>query len=124
MTTDDKTQLGLTEDARDRADEIVESVGFRDRQDAYRLAVAIALAENLEPAAEGLSRTTYVNIGGLDPNNELRAATLHLRDDHGDRPGALIELLAEAGIDFIYDHVHAGRPIRELLQKYQATTLG
>ena len=115
----DKTQLGLTDAARDMADEIVEVGGFKDRQDAYRLAVAIALAEDLAPAPEEVSRTTYVNIGGLDPNNELRAATLHLRSDHDGRPGALIERLAEAGIERIHAHVHAGKPIRELLQKFQ-----
>jgi hypothetical protein len=115
----DKTQLGLTDAARDMADDIVEVGGFKDRQDAYRLAVAIALAEGLPPAPEDVSRTTYVNIGGLDPNNELRAATLHLRSDHDGRPGALIERLAEAGIERIHAHVHAGKPIRELLQKFQ-----
>src|SRR3954471_19137758 len=116
-TSQDKTQLGLTDEARAKADEIVETAGFKDWQDAYRLAVAVALAENLDPAPEDLSRMTYVNIGGLDPNNELRAATLHLRSDHGGRPGALIERLAEAGIDRIYAHVHAGKPIREMLQQ-------
>jgi hypothetical protein len=122
-TAADKTQLGLTDAARDMADEIVEVGGFKDRQDAYRLAVAIALAEDLAPAPEDVSRTTYVNIGGLDPNNELRAATLHLRSDHNGRPGALIERLAEVGIERIHAHMHAGKPIRELLQKFQPATV-
>jgi len=114
----DKTQLALTDTARKQADAVVEQAGFKDRQDAYRLAVAIALAERLEPAPADLPRTNYIGVGGLDPGGALHAATLHLRDDHGGRPYALIERLAEAGITRIFDHVDAGKPLRDLLSAY------
>ena len=116
----DKTQLGLTDAARDKADDIQRVGGFKDRQDAYRLAIAVALAEGLEPASENVSRRNYVSVGSLDPDNYLRAATKQLRTDHGGRPAALIERLAEAGIDRIHDQlVGEGRPLREILQPYQ-----
>lgn len=117
--TSDKTQPGLTPEAREQLDDIYEQGGFDDRQDAYRLAVAIALAERLEPMDASASRTTYVNIGGLDTDGSLRNAVLALRDDHEDRPVAFIERLAEAGIARIHEHLHEGRPLRELLALYE-----
>lgn len=118
-TTADKAQLALTGQARDQLAVIKEEAGFDDLQDAYRLAVSIALAENLSPSDAGASRQTYVNIGGLDPENQLRNAVLAIRDDHDSRPVAFIERLAEAGIAHIHEHiVGKGRSIRELLGPY------
>ncbi len=117
-TQADKAQPGLTATAHEQLQEIQKLGGFHDRQDAYRLAVAIALAENLAPADASLSRTTYLSIGGLDPENALRNAVLEIRDDHDGRPAALIERLAESGIERIHDHLESGKTIRDLLEKY------
>src|SRR5437762_11511949 len=95
----DKTQLGLTDAARDKADDIQRVGGFKDRQDAYRLAIAVALAEGLAPAAENVSRRNYVSLGSLDPDTYLRAATNQLRSAHAARPTALIARLAAAATD-------------------------
>ena len=120
----DKTQLAMTEEAREKADEIVAAAGFKDRQDAYRLAVAIALAERLDPAPADVTRGNYAGVGGVDPDGALRAATRELRDDHEGRPAALIERLAEAGIDRLHAEVHAGRSLRETLERYRAEPSG
>lgn len=114
----DKTQPGLTAEARETLDRIQEAGGFHDLQDAYRLAVAVALAEGLEPAAATASRKTYANIGSLDPDNSLRNAVRAIRDDHDDRPVAMIERLAEAGIERLAKQLDDGRSLRELLSAY------
>lgn len=115
----DKTQPGLTSEAREQLDEIYEQGGFDDRQDAYRLAVAVALAQGLPPADANASRQTYINIGGLDPDGSLRNAVLAVRDDHDDRPVAFIERLAESGIVRIHEHLRDGKSLRELLALYE-----
>jgi hypothetical protein len=118
----DKLQPGLTSVAREQLDEIFEAGGFDDKQDAYRLAVAVALAEDLEPADAAASRTTYVNIGGLDPDGSLRSAVLAIRDDHDGRPVAFIERLAETGVARIQKHLDDGKSLRELLAIYEPPT--
>jgi hypothetical protein len=118
-TPTDKNQLGLSEQAYEQLGELVERGGFRERQDAYRLAVSLALAEMLPPTAEGVSRTTYLNVGSLDPDGSLRAAVQSIRADHGGRPYALVERLAEAGIARLHDHLYARKSLRELLLAYQ-----
>ena len=115
----DKTQLGLTLAAREQLDDVYSQGGFDDLQDAYRLAIAVALAQELVPTDAAASRNTYVNIGGLDPDRSLRTAVLVVRDDHEDRPAAFIERLAEAGIAKIHKHLHEGKSLRELLALYE-----
>jgi hypothetical protein len=119
----DKTQPGLTSEAREQLDDIYEQGGFDDRQDAYRLAVAIALAQGLEPADASVSRQTYVNIGGLDPDGSLRNGVLTVRDDHEGRPVAFIERLAESGIVRIHEHLREGKALRELLALYEPSSI-
>lgn len=120
----DKAQPGLTAEAREQLEEITNRGGFNDMQDAYRLATAIALAEQLTPADPSASRTTYLNIGSLDPDGSLRNAVLAIRDDHDDRPVALIERLAEAGIARLHAHMEGGKSLRELLAAYTPAMQG
>jgi hypothetical protein len=116
MIEQDKNELGLTDEAREAADEVAEAGGFKERQDVYRLAIAAALLKNLAPTPEGISRRTYIHVGGVDRDGAIRTAIMQLRDDHDGRPYALAERLAEAGIEDLHKHFHAGRPVREYLQ--------
>lgn len=114
----DKAQPGLSDQAREQLETITAQGGFDNMQDAYRLAIAVALAENLEPADASISRTTYINVGGLDPDHSLRSAVLAIREDHDGRPVALLERLAESGIARVHAHVDSGKSLRELLTGY------
>jgi hypothetical protein len=115
----DKTQLGLTPAAREQLDDVYAQGGFDDLQDAYRLAVAVALVQGLAPTDAAPSRNNYVNIGGLDPDGSLRTAVLAIRGDHEERPAAFIERLAEAGIAKIHAHLQEGKALREMLALYE-----
>jgi hypothetical protein len=112
---EDRGQIGLSDAAAADREYIKDELGLRDLQDAYRLAVAVALAKNLPPAAENLRRTTAYGAAVLDATGALRASVLALRDDHGGRPYALIERLAEAGLRDLAAHLNEGLPIRQYL---------
>jgi len=114
----DKGQIGLSEEVDLKIKEIIEEGRFDHEQDVYRLAIAIALAEDLEPAPESRAYKTKFNVGSLDPEHSLRTATQYLRIDHGGRPQAMMERLAEAGVEHIHSHLNAGKPLHELLVKY------
>jgi hypothetical protein len=119
MAAQDKNQLGLTDAAREEADYVVEHGGFDERQDVYRLAVAIALVKELEPAPEDAGgRTTYINVGSLDPDGLIRTAIAHSREDAGARPYAFAERLAEAGIADLHRHLHSGRSLGEYFSAF------
>jgi hypothetical protein len=116
MSSEDKTQLAMTEEAREEADAVQERAAFRDRQDLYRLAIAIAIRKNLAPAPESEPRRNYIGVGSLDPDGSIRTAVLQVRSDHDGRPYALAERLAEVGIHDMYSHFEAGRSVREYLR--------
>lgn len=112
---DDRSQIGLSEQAMLDRDYIKESLGLRDLQDAYRLAVAAALAKSLQPAAEDVRRTTAYGAAVLDASGSLRAAVMAMRADHFGRPYALMERLAEAGLRDLAAHLDEGLPVREYI---------
>ncbi len=112
---EDRNQLRLSDEGAIDRDYIGSALELKDLQDAYRLAVAIALAKNLPPASEDIRRTTAYGAAVLDSTGGLRAAVLAIRDDHGGRPYALIERLAEAGLKDLAVHLREGRPIRQYL---------
>ncbi|SRR6266508_1904219 len=112
---EDRSQIRLSEQGVADREYIKEALGLGDLQDAYRLAVAVALAKNLPPASEDLRRTTAYGAGVLDASGALRASVLALRSDHGGRPYALIERLAEAGLRDLAAHLDEGLPVRQYL---------
>jgi hypothetical protein len=112
---EDRSQVGLSEQAAADRDAVKDALMLREGQDAYRLAVAVALAKNLSPTSENVRRTNAYGTGSVDSRGELRAAVLALREDHGGRPYALMERLAEAGLRDLAAHVEEGRPIRQYL---------
>ena len=113
----DLVQVGMSETASTRLTEITEELSLTNRLVGYRLGLAMALAMNLEPTDAGLTRTTaYSATGTLDPDGQFRAAVLTVRADHGGRPYALMERLAEAGLARIAEHLAGGRPLGDLLE--------
>lgn len=112
----DKSQVAISATSRDLADEVVQKGGFADRQDVYRLAIAVALIKRLEPAPDDVGgRTNYLGTGSLDPDGSIRIAIMQLREEGRERPYALVERLAEAGIAELHEHLNGGRSIREFL---------
>ena len=119
----DKGQLALSQPQGHQDRQFVkDELGLPDLQDGYRLAVAIALAKRLPPAAENMSRSTVYGANVLDSDGALRTAILALRDDHGGRPYALMERLAEAGLRDLASHLNDGLPLRQYLEGLVATS--
>ena len=112
---EDTRQLALSDAGMADRQYIKEQLGLRDLQDAYRLAVAVALAKNLPPAPADTHRSTTAGAHVLDSDGSLRASVMLMRDDHDGRPYALIERLAEAGLRDLAEHLNEGLPIRQYL---------
>lgn len=122
MATADKAQIGLSEASREMALEVVEHGGFDDLQDVYRLAIAVALIKDLEPAPEDVpGRKTTYGAGSLDQDGAIRTAIAQVREDGRERPYTFAERLAEAGIANMHEHLDGGRSIREYLKSLNIT---
>lgn len=88
--------VSLTSASHERLGRFKEEGHFADMKDAYRFAVALALAYGAEPEPSRGDRTTFVNVGTLDPNGALAAAIVALRGDDED-PYRASARLAEWG---------------------------
>ena len=99
MTMADLITVGLSETANAKLDELKELGYFAEKIDGYRFAVSLAIAQGVIPS-EISKRTTFVNVGSLDPDQMLRRAVEALMADLIEETTAyrLIERLADWGV--------------------------
>jgi hypothetical protein len=115
----DKAQVGLTPAANKALESLMETGWFPDKQDAYRLAIAVALARGLPASASELQgiRTAYNFAGGVDRDGRLRQLIAVLAPKEARRPAAYAERLAQAGLMFLHEHlVTMNRTLAEVLE--------
>jgi hypothetical protein len=96
MTMDEPTTVGLTQLGHERLKQLKSSGYFAEMTDAYRFAIALALAHGgiAEPAARG----TIFNVGSLDPDRSIYQAISALAPEKGEPIYKLAERLAEWGL--------------------------
>ena len=97
--TEDVTTLGLTADAHTALRALKDGGYFGEMVDAYRFAIAYAIARGVTPpeASTG-KRQTIFNVGTLDPDGTLRAAVRALAPEGATAPYRHAEKLAEWGV--------------------------
>src|SRR5687768_14227063 len=108
--TKDKVQIGLTPSGAQALDSIMTTGWFDDRQDAYRAAIAVALARGLVPAEDELTNVTtaYNFVGGIDKDGRVRALINALAPKEADRPASYAERLAHGGLSFMAERLADG----------------
>lgn len=108
MTTDIIT-VGLSEAANEKLDYLREREIFAEKMDGYRFAVGLALAHGVVPP-EIIKRTTFLNVGSLDPDQTLRRAVEALMGQELEATTAyrLIERLADWGVHELHQQAMQG----------------
>lgn len=109
MSTNDLINVGLSEAADDKLDELKELGIFADKIDGYRFGVSLAIAQGVVPG-DLVKRKNLFNVGSLDPDQSLRKSVEALM------PGALedttvyrlIERLADWGVTELHAQANAG----------------
>lgn len=109
MTSSDLINVGLSEAANGKLDELKELGYFAEKIDGYRFAVALAIAQGVIPG-EINRRTTFLNVGSLDPDQVLRRAVEALMPSELEETTVyrLIERLADWGVCELYSQAMAG----------------
>lgn len=103
MSEQEVITIGLTQEADDMLEEMVELGNFSQKVDGYRFAVALAIAQGSRPG-ELSKRKTIFNVGTLDPYKTLQVVVEELAPDFlsGTSPYRAIERLAEWGVRELY----------------------
>jgi hypothetical protein len=98
----DRVTVGLTQVGLGHLSEVLETGWFEEEMDAYRVAIAVALARGLCADAGGMVGVkTKFNVGSLDNDGKLRTLITTLAPSSGDRPYEHAERLAEAGVAYL-----------------------
>jgi len=90
---------------------------FKDGLDAYRTAVAVALARNkseIDLPTITNKKTKYA-VSSLDPDGRLRDLIVTFRSELESRPYAASEWLAEIGLSIIRDELDNGALLSDIL---------
>lgn len=103
MNSPDLINVGLSELANDKLDELKELGYFAEKIDGYRFAIGLAIAQGVIPP-EINKRTTFLNVGSLDPDQTLRRAVEALMPSQIEETTVyrLIERLADWGVCELY----------------------
>lgn len=109
MSTSDLINVGLSEAADDKLDELKELGIFADKIDGYRFGISLAIAQGVAPG-ELVKRKNLFNIGSLDPDQALRRSVEALMPEAlaDTTVYRLIERLADWGVTELYAQAKAG----------------
>jgi hypothetical protein len=124
MTTekDDLKQIGLTAEAKQQLDLIMEKNWFEERQDAVRVAIALALAADViatEDQVRG-SVNAYNFVGGIDRDGKVRRLIELYRPDEAKFPARAAERLAHAGLPILASRLIDGDRLLSEALGYQS----
>jgi hypothetical protein len=106
----DKAQIGLSPSGAEYLDQVMATDWFNDRQDAYRVAIAVALANGLVADDSELTnaKTAYNFSGGIDRDGKLRTLISILAPTESLKPATYAERLAHAGLKYFAAKVVEG----------------
>jgi hypothetical protein len=116
------TTVGLTPGTHDKLRRLKEEGYFPEMTDAYRFAIALALAHGVSPTLTG-ARGTIFNVGTLDPDKLIYSAIKSTSGPLAEPIYSLAERLAEWGVVEMSRMAELGQlSITKLLQ--EASSLG
>jgi uncharacterized protein YfkK (UPF0435 family) len=109
MSTSDLINVGLSESADDKLEELKELGVFADKIDGYRFGVSLAIAHGVVPG-ELVKRKNLFNVGSLDPDQSLRKSVEALMPEALEETTVyrLIERLADWGVSELHAQAQAG----------------
>ncbi len=99
---EDKRTLGVTSEGAEALESVMDTGWFAEEMDAYRIAISLALANDLiKDSSEMTGVYTKWNVGTLDPDGRLRSMVLAFSEGASDRPYAHAEARAAAGLGYL-----------------------
>jgi hypothetical protein len=100
---DEPIQVGLSKEGHEKLLRLKEDGHFADMADAYRFAIALAIAHGASPDEKPLrSGPTIFNTGSLDPDRSLHTVIKAFFNPTSEPVYKLAEKLAEWGVHELY----------------------
>jgi hypothetical protein len=110
--------IGLSESGHQKLKRLKADGHFNEMVDGYRFAIALALAHGGVAPAVGSGKSTFVNVGTLDPDKSIYVAVATLRDAEEEPVYRTAERLAEWGVEELSRRADDGRfSVLEILEE-------
>jgi hypothetical protein len=116
-TQDDKQQIGLTPETDASIKDLATTYFGGSQQDAYRFAIAYAIAVALDPAEAPQSgyTTKYNALGGVESGSSIRDLLEILGVGELERPWSTAEKLAELGTRDLSRRLQGNESLADIL---------
>jgi hypothetical protein len=116
-SAEDKQQIGLTSEGDSALLKVIEDGRFASQTDAYRFAIAYAIAVGLDPARAPIGgySTKFNAQGTLEIGNSIRDLIDILEIGDVSRPFATAEKLAELGVREIARRLEGNNSLADIL---------
>lgn len=116
---EDKAQIGLTAEADEALKTVAENYLAGSQHDAYRLAIAYAIAAGLRPedAPSSGYTTKFSALGTIEVGTSLRDVLDILQVGDPQRPFATAERLADAGIRALSKRLAGEESLADILDE-------
>jgi hypothetical protein len=115
----DKTQIGLSSEGNSHIKHLQQEYElFDDEQDAYRFAIAYAVAKKFteNDLPEITERKNKFGTGSIDKDGKIRDLIRIYMPEHSSRPYAMAEILAEIGLFHLHSALDEGKTLTDLLK--------
>lgn len=99
--TNDLTQIGISSRMHPHLKALMEDGYFAEMRDAYRFAIALAIAKGLKTPTNLSNRVNIFATPTVDPDGTLAAAIRTLMPCEEITPYRWAELLAESGVELL-----------------------
>ncbi len=122
---DDLLQIGVSTSGQKVLDEMHDGGLVSEQMDAYRLAIATAIAFGRSPrGTEGSWKTKYA-VSGIDPQQDLKVIVAEIYPNFATTPYRAIQDLADQGLDIIGAQMEGGTIFfGELVEKINKANVG
>lgn len=119
VVVNEPPHIGVSQSAHPMLRELKDEGHFNEMQDAFRMAVALAVAAGVDPPTLGAMQTTF-SVSGVDPDQSIKAAVQAVYADHldGESVYRFVERLADWGVRELHQMSRGGRiDVADLLAK-------
>ena len=113
---EEPTNLGLSEDGHSKLKRFKEDGHFAEMADAYRFAIALALASGVRPP-EVTAKVTVFGVATIDPDKEVYAAIKGLIDVGETPVYKWAERFADWGVRELANRLDRGLEVESALQE-------
>lgn len=108
MSITEPSNIGLSDHAHALLSQMKEDNFLAEMADGYRLGIALALSQGVDPPEVPMPRHTFYTVATVDPDQDIASAIRALMDLEGGSVYRMAERLADWGVRHLAERFDSG----------------